>query len=70
MWQDVKLYAAIHTVFLILPYLVTDGQEFDASEDKTSLFPSHDQEKSLVELRQQREERVMRRCVELYEYYV
>ena len=69
MWQDVKFYAAIHTVFLILPYLaayhgdadstqytqttVTDGQEFDASEDKASLFPSHDQEKSFVELGQQ-----------------
>lgn len=33
--------------------MVTDGQESDTSEDKPSLFPSHDQEKSLVEQRQQ-----------------
>ena len=60
---------ALLTIFLILPYLaayhgdgvptqytttmVTDGQEFDASEDKVSLFLSQDHETSLVELRQQ-----------------
>jgi hypothetical protein len=60
---------ALLTIFLILPYLavyhgdgdptqftqtmVSDGEELDASEDKASLFPSQDQEKSLVELRQQ-----------------
>ena len=59
---------ALLTVFLILPYLaayhgdgdptqytptmVSDGQEFDASEDKASLFPSQDHETSLAEMRQ------------------